>query len=212
MRSLTAWVCAGFAAGAAAVSSAASLVVLEDARYVAFNGGSLMQPAPGQSLFDASAGDFYGYSQQTSTLAADHFSGSGSIFSEFPLADDVFNVLFTVDSATSFVLTGQLSSYPTPGTASFSDSTGATRDLTGAPDGSFSLGGSLLPAVQYRLVVAAQSSIGAQYNFNLAVPEPALAALALLGATASLLTRSSSRSRSRTARRSGAARSRGSRP
>jgi hypothetical protein len=168
---------------AAGPAAAASLVILDDARYVAFDDSGPVRPAPGESLFQAHVGGFSGFSEQTSTLAPDGFTGTALIFSEFPPADTVFDVLFTVDAPSAFALSGQLT--PSAESSAFlSDSTGAIQILTGGPGGVFALNGTLSPDTQYRLIVGIQGGIGGQWNLDLSLPEPSLALL--LGVTALL--------------------------
>lgn len=177
-------------------SAGASIVVLEDARYITADGHPPTFPAPGASLFDAQDVGAGSFSVQNSTLGSSGFSGNGGYYTDGPVppslpygwAASVFDVAFTVDAPTTFQLSTSVTapifpSAPVDGGV-FGDSNGIFHVI---PVGQSSLTGTLLPGTQYRLIVLVASSYELVYAGNsptwfltLTVPEPSLALLALV--------------------------------
>jgi hypothetical protein len=153
----------------------ASLIVLDDGRYVSVDGLGPIRPAPGESLFLAHPVGAYGEAFQASSGAADGISadGSTSLVGGSVQAQSVLSLRFTVDTAQAFTLAGSISGGP--GASAFlADSDGIFHVL--GPD--LGLTGVFAPGTEYTLFVGLMDDAGS-FHVELAVPEPPLALLLL---------------------------------
>src|SRR4030095_15487049 len=122
--------------------ASASLIILDDGRYVSVDGFGPIRPVPGESLFLAHPVGAFGEAFQASSAGASGISGDGStsLVGLSVQAQSVLELPFSVDAAQPCTLAGTISGGP-GATAFLADSDGIFQVL--GPD--LSLAGVFVP-------------------------------------------------------------------